>query len=312
MERLCGLLLTVILAGAPAANAQDSALEDLKAAGGTAEELSFPAPAASPSAVPSEGFSELPQFLPEKNYEPGFDWPVNKSAASEEWFQTGDVYTYFKRNDSDSDQLIDGTGKCALMPNTKYLLSAKPGFEGEYVKAALKEPLPGCSFTEGYLYMEHVAATSAGGACELPAAVRAFLDTLAYSEGTDAQYNYIFTHAVFTSYADHPRKRKCAGKLCSDAAGRYQFLSKTWDPLAEDLGLKDFTPPSQDMAVVELIRRDGAYNAVAGSANHENFKRAVTKLNNIWASLPGSEYGQPTHPMATLWAYHKTALAKYK
>jgi muramidase (phage lysozyme) len=160
--------------------------------------------------------------------------------------------------------------------------------------------------------MEHVAATSAGGACELPAAVRAFLDTLAYAEGTNAQYNYIFTHAVFTSYADHPRTRKCAGRLCSDAAGRYQFLSDTWDPLAEDLGIRDFTPPSQDKAVLELIRRDGAYRAVAASANYESFKSAVYKLNNIWASLPGSPYGQPTHSMSALWSFHKKALARYK
>ncbi|OGS54873.1 MAG: hypothetical protein A3J79_08535 [Elusimicrobia bacterium RIFOXYB2_FULL_62_6] len=160
--------------------------------------------------------------------------------------------------------------------------------------------------------MPHVKATSAGGASELPAAVRAFLDTLAFSEGTNEKYNFIFTHAVFQNYTDHPRKRKCAGKLCSDAAGRYQFLSNTWDPLAADLGLQDFTPPSQDRAVVELIRRDGAYTAVAGSANYENFKKAVTKLNNIWASLPGSPYGQPTHSTATLWAHHKLALARYK
>ena len=63
---------------------------------------------------------------------------------------------------------------------------------------------------------------------------------------------------------------------------------------------------------MELLRRDGAYNAVAGSSVYNNFTKAVNKLNNIWASLPGSQYGQPTHPMATLWSYYKTALAKYK
>lgn len=311
MERLCGLLLTVILAGAPA-YAQGSALDDLKAAGGTAEDLSLPVPAAPQAAASSESFIELPQFLPENNYEPGFDWPVNKGAAGEEWLQTGKESALLKINDQQSEGLQFVTQKCVLAANTKYALTAKPAFEGEHIKVSLKEPLDGCSLTEGYVFMEQAAATSAGGACELPAAVRAFLDTLAYSEGTDAKYNFIFTHAVFQSYTDHPRKRKCAGKLCSDAAGRYQFLSDTWDPLAADLGLQDFTPPSQDKAVVELIRRDGAYTAVAGSAGYENFKRAVTKLNNIWASLPGSPYGQPTHSMTVLWAYHKIALARYK
>lgn len=311
MERLCGLILTVILAGAPAANAQTSALEDLKAAGATGEELSLSVPAAS-QAAPSEDFLELPQVVPPNNDEPGFDWPVDKTAAGEEWLLTGKEPALLKISAAQSETLQFVAQKCALAADTKYLLSAKPAFEGEHIKVSLKEPLDGCSFTEGYIFMEHAAATSAGGACELPAAVRAFLDTLAYSEGTDEKYNFIFTHAVFQSYTDHPRKRKCAGKLCSDAAGRYQFLSDTWDPLAKDLGLTDFTPPSQDKAVIELIRRDGAYTAVAGSANYETFKKAVTKLNNIWASLPGSPYGQPTHSMTALWAFYKTALAKYK
>ena len=237
---------------------------------------------------------------------------VPSGIVAGDYIQIGNSPTYLKVSDAQSENLQEGSGKCALSPKTKYSISGFPGFEGENIKVTLKDPLPGCSFTQGYVFMAHVDATSAGGASELPAAVRAFLDTLAFSEGTTDHYNYIFSFATFKSYADHPRKVKCIGRLCSNAAGRYQFLSDTWDPLASALGLKDFTPPSQDKAVIELIRRDGTYSYVAGSAAYKNFTKAVYRLNNIWASLPGSPYGQPTHSMASLWSYYKVALAKYK
>ena len=313
MNRGAWIIASVLFAGAaglPAANAQISAIDELTGISGTTT-IPLPEPQV-PERQATPQLQVIRQLLSEKSSEPGFDWPVNKSVEAEEYFLTGDAATFLKINDSQSEDLQDGTGKCALAPNTKYIISETPGFEGEHVKAALKEPLPGCAFTRGYIYLEHVAATSAGGACQLPPAVRAFVDTLAYAEGTTWHYNYIFTFATFTSYAAHPRRIKCIGRLCSDAAGRYQFLSDTWAPLAGDLGLKDFTPPSQDKAVMELIRRDGAYTAVAGSAEYKNFTRAVYKLNNIWASLPGSPYGQPTHSMASIWGYYKVAIAKYK
>ncbi|OGR44581.1 MAG: hypothetical protein A2X35_00155 [Elusimicrobia bacterium GWA2_61_42] len=159
--------------------------------------------------------------------------------------------------------------------------------------------------------MTDVSSSSAGGAWELPRTVRAFMDTLAFAEGTKARYNYIFTFVTFNSYADHPRKAICAGKLCSTAAGRYQFLSKTWDGLAPGLGLTEFTPPSQEKAALEIIRRAGAYNRVLKSNVYENFTSALAKLNTTWASLPGSPYGQPTHPTSELWKVYKAALAKY-
>ncbi len=311
MSRITAICVAFLLgcaAGTPEASAQGAAFADLIGISGNSAEQP-----PEPRAEPRDGTQTqlVKQFLPANNSEPGFEWPSSKGIGTEEYFLTGNTATYLKTNDLQSEYLQEGTGKCSLAPNTKYMISGAPGFEGEHIKITLQNPLPGCAVTQGFIFMEHIAATSAGGACELPVAVRAFLDTLAYAEGTTNHYNYIFTFATFKNYAGHPRIRKCQGRLCSDASGRYQFLSDTWDPLAGDLGLKDFTPPSQDRAVMELIRRDGAYKAVAGSAVYNNFTKAVTKLNNIWASLPGSPYGQPTHTMASLWNYYKVALAKY-
>jgi muramidase (phage lysozyme) len=152
---------------------------------------------------------------------------------------------------------------------------------------------------------------SMGGTKSLPGNIAAFLDVIAYAEGTRDRYNVMFTFATFSSYADHPRQRNCSGKLCSTAAGRYQFLSTTWDPLAKALGLRDFSPLSQDKAVMELIRRSGGYQAVADASNYQSFTAALAKLNRVWASLPGSPYGQPVRSTAALWEKFQQARATY-
>ena len=269
-------------------------------------------PPPAPAPADAEGDLEARQYLPPDNNEPGFDWPGRNKGSEDNFIYMGKDAAYFQLTaETDDRTLQNGSGKCALSPNTLYRVTAKPGFQGGYLTVTLAEPLPGCQFTSGFIYMMYVSSSSAGGAWELPKNIRAFLDTLAYAEGTDGVYNYIFTHAIFESYADHPRKRKCSGRLCSNAAGRYQFLSDTWDGLAPGLGLSDFTPPSQDKAVVELIRRAGAYKNVSKANVYENFTAALSKLNGTWASLPGSPYGQPTHSTAMLWKVYKAALAKY-
>lgn len=266
-----------------------------------------------PEAIPAraDGSMDMDQFLPPDSNEPGFDWPGGNKGLEEHFIYIGKEATHIKASGAEPGSLSDGSGKCALAPNTLYRTAAKPGFDGEHMTVVLAAPLAGCQLGSGFVYMSHVSSSSAGGAWQLPRDVRAFLDTLAYAEGTGDNYNYIFTHATFRFYADHPRARKCSGKLCSNAAGRYQFLSKTWDGLAPGLGLTDFTPPSQEKAVVELIRRGGAYRNVSRSHVYENFTEALRKLNGIWASLPGSPYGQPTHSTASLWKFYKASLAKY-
>ena len=83
---------------------------------------------------------------------------------------------------------------------------------------------------------------------------KAFLDMLAWSEGTDNGrqktrnhgYDVIVGRAV-TDYSDHPRKLVTLNpKLKSTSAGRYKLLSRWWDAYRKQLGLKDFSPKSQD------------------------------------------------------------------
>lgn len=129
---------------------------------------------------------------------------------------------------------------------------------------------------------------------------------LAFSEGTDNGiqktnnhgYDVIVGGSLFTSYADHPRKLVTLGKLGikSTAAGRYQLLSRYFDAYKKTLGLKDFSPASQDAIAVQQIKERKALNDIETG----NIQSAIQKCSNIWASLPGAGYGQHEHDYGTL------------
>jgi muramidase (phage lysozyme) len=134
----------------------------------------------------------------------------------------------------------------------------------------------------------------------------AFLTMIATSEGTaaigDRGYNCIVGSTpqnphLFPSYADHPRiKVQLRPGLVSTAAGRYQILEHIYDAYKAQLGLKDFSPKSQDTIAEQLIRERHAFADVEAG----RFDEAVSKCANIWASFAGSTYGQPTHKMEFL------------
>ncbi|MCD1587782.1 glycoside hydrolase family protein, partial [Halomonas sp. IOP_14] len=66
------------------------------------------------------------------------------------------------------------------------------------------------------------------------------------------------------------------------------FLIRTWDDLVERFDLPDFTPASQDLGAVHLIRQCKAFSLI-----HDGRVRdAIHACRNIWASLPGAGYGQ--------------------
>ena len=146
---------------------------------------------------------------------------------------------------------------------------------------------------------------------------RALLDTIASAEGAD--YNVQFGGGRFDTSRGwkHPRQVLGRGKggvnsqWASDASGRYQFLSTTWDEVAGQLGIKDFSPANQDAAAMRLIERRGVNldDVVAGKVD----AGTLAKLAPEWASLPTlagkSAYGQPVKKAADLLAKF-TAAAK--
>ncbi|HDU1471553.1 TPA: glycoside hydrolase family 104 protein [Klebsiella pneumoniae] len=141
---------------------------------------------------------------------------------------------------------------------------------------------------------------------------KAFLDMIAWSEGTDKPgqptknrgYDVIVGGSLFNSYADHPRKLVTLNpKLKSTAAGRYQLLARWWDAYRKQLGLKDFSPASQDQVALQQIKERGALPLIDSG----QVRQAIDRCSNIWASLPGAGYGQFEHKADNLIAKFKAA-----
>jgi muramidase (phage lysozyme) len=127
----------------------------------------------------------------------------------------------------------------------------------------------------------------------LPVNLVKFLMLITWTEGTDREntpYNELFGFTNFVGYDKHPNIKIKSANYSSTAAGRYQILKKT----ADMLKMKDFTPESQDLAAIKLIKNAKAYDDVIAG----NWEEAIKKTNKVWASLPGSPYGQPTHKLS--------------
>lgn len=136
--------------------------------------------------------------------------------------------------------------------------------------------------------------------------VVAFLDMLAWSEGTDngrqvtrdRGYDVIVGGGLFNGYKDHPRVLVPLPKLkiSSTAAGRYQLLRRYFEAYRKTLALKDFSPLSQDLIALQQIRERRALPLIQAGRIVE----AIAAVRNIWASLPGAGYGQHEHKLDAL------------
>ena len=143
----------------------------------------------------------------------------------------------------------------------------------------------------------------------------AYLDMLAWSEGTSTSrwtkndgYDVIVegiddSPHTFTDYSDHPNVRVTVNRkgLISTAAGRYQQLYRYWPHYRDLLDLPDFSPDSQDAVAVQLIKERQALADVEAG----RIEVAINKCSNIWASLPGNDYGQRQHRTSDLVAMFK-------
>ncbi len=119
-----------------------------------------------------------------------------------------------------------------------------------------------------------------------------------YAKTAEDSYRVIYGGEKFSDFSRHPDKVVRKG-YTSAAAGAYQFLPGTWNRAAKALGLKDFSPRSQDLAAVQLMRWRGI-DPTKDPITKEN----IAKLANEWASLPNlqgrSAYGQPVKSVDTL------------
>ena len=105
-------------------------------------------------------------------------------------------------------------------------------------------------------------------------------------------YDVIVGGELFTDYSDHPRKLVTLNpKLKSTGAGRYQLLSCWWDAYRKQLGLKDFSPKSQDAVALQQIKERGALPMI----DRGDIRVRQSTVAAISGSLPGAGYGQFEH-----------------
>lgn len=142
--------------------------------------------------------------------------------------------------------------------------------------------------------------------------LQAFLDLIAYSEGTDNGrqptnnhgYDVIVGGKLFYDYSKHPGVYvKLTPRLTSSAAGRYQILEKFAKHYMKQLRLPDFGPDSQDKIAIQLIKECKALDDIYAGRIHS----AVYKCKSRWASLPGAGYGQHEQKIEKLIAVFKEA-----
>lgn len=101
--------------------------------------------------------------------------------------------------------------------------------------------------------------------------------------------------AKFTDVSDHPRVYVATGTgEVSSAAGRYQFTAETWDEVAQELDLGDFSPANQDKAAAHLARKrynatrsagELKFDAMLMSGIPENIVAVKRALTPTWAGL---------------------------
>lgn len=154
--------------------------------------------------------------------------------------------------------------------------------------------------------MARISAADAGGVN-----VTAFLDMLAWSElgadiinQSDDGYNVIVGSLpgkliTFSDYSKHPRKLVPLPSygISSTAAGRYQFLARTWDAIVHVYKFRGrFIPEAQDLAAIKLLTECGALPHVKAG----RIEDAIAAAAPIWASLPGAGYGQREHKLTAL------------
>jgi muramidase (phage lysozyme) len=133
------------------------------------------------------------------------------------------------------------------------------------------------------------------------------------AEGSD--YNVMFGGGRFNDYSKHPDKVIRSGGYASAAAGIGQFMPGTWAGAQKALGLNDFSPQNQDLALAYLARnRLMPIGGLSALSKQGMSPEVQAKLAPEWASFPtmsgASYYGQPVKKQAAIQKYYEEGMQK--
>ena len=154
--------------------------------------------------------------------------------------------------------------------------------------------------------------------------LQAILDTIAWAEGTIKYgqfdgYNVLFGGKTFNDNFDHPWNiypqpekfyfNDNGVQNWSTAAGRYQFLQKTWNQISSDNLLRSFNESNQDIGAILLAISKQNF---LESLETEDYEKSFDSIKEIWASLPAAGYGQPEKKMIDTLNYFENLLVSSK
>jgi muramidase (phage lysozyme) len=166
--------------------------------------------------------------------------------------------------------------------------------------------------TEGWVFGRYVvrenatSGESTGTSCSasrannvISNAQQALHDSIAFAEGTrnysNDGYDVMFSFRLMSGCTTHPNRCITYGGTCSTAAGRYQFLTNTWNSVKRARNLASFEPENQERGAAYLISTTRRVNVPQDRAmTATEFSNAMSKLSYEWASLPPGRYGQPS------------------
>lgn len=167
--------------------------------------------------------------------------------------------------------------------------------------------------------------------------VKAFLDVIAWAEGTDVEVGDGLQMGYDVMYGGTLKKPKLMPDLYQHpgkvASGRYQAVPGTWEEAKKILGLFDMTPESQDIFAVYAIKKKRP--KLIDFLLNDNFPEAVEEGSLEWASFPnraaskndvennptsyyvytsGPRKGQkqPAHKLSEITRNYKNALTQYE
>ena len=160
----------------------------------------------------------------------------------------------------------------------------------------------------------------------------ALLSTIAWGEGVGSCYHYTFRFIYVPSSEQHPNfcvrfgngaplddlkvpnppvcrniVRNGVTIKASTAAGRFQFLTSTWNGLAKAYKYPNFDPENQDDGGYRLVRQSGLSDSGTMYTNIATFTSAMNKIKNVWASIQGStiDIQQGQRSTADAWCHYR-------